>query len=364
MFEAPPIASLSSLSHRAATSTYSPKRGALDRDGLRISQITQQAKPVLTEPQLLVFAADHGAATAAAMAAPQAWQTQSTASMVGELISGHAALAHLVAQQGFALTVVDAGLADDLPDHARLVKRKIAHGSRNCCLAPALGEARATAALNAGMELANLLPGNVLALGSLGVGNTISAILLAARLTDIPIERLSANASPSVAAEVLTKANSRHAQSVSPWHALCAFGGYEIAMLSGAMLQAAAERRVVLASGFVAGVALLVAQRMAQHVTDYVLWAAQPHEANEQLIVSHLALHVLPLSSPSIATGSQALMAWPWLQMCAHMFAAVDGTPDEDRTSEQPAKVQDVVDNTSDADEEGPPSTYPTPLQA
>jgi nicotinate-nucleotide--dimethylbenzimidazole phosphoribosyltransferase len=397
MFDAPPIAALdSSAPHNPKAQDLAQSQSALHRDWLRLAQITEQPQPDLQQPQLLLFAADHGvAASAAAYVSATAEPNPSTTEQVLHILQGRCAAAQLLASQGFALTLVDAGLADDLPDIApqevpahwpasvQLVKRKIAHGSRNVCLAPAMSEERTLAALNAGMELAHLLPGNVLALGSLGVGDHISAALLAARLSDIPIERLSANASPSIHSDVLTKANLRHAFSVSPTHALCAFGGYDIAMLCGAMLQAAAERRVVLASGFVSGVAALLAQRMASHVTDYILWAAHPSDSNEQLLVNHLDLHVLPLSSPRFSPGSQALMAWPWLQLCAALGSnaasdnPADAQPVEEHMEEhlaEPDASSLAYDSTSTptpvntgsaalASEAHTPSTYPTPLQ-
>jgi nicotinate-nucleotide--dimethylbenzimidazole phosphoribosyltransferase len=47
-----------------------------------------------------------------------------------------------------------------------------------------------------------------------------------------------------------------------PLDALAALGGFEIAMMCGAMLEAAAQKRVVVVDGFISSSAVLVAHAM------------------------------------------------------------------------------------------------------
>jgi nicotinate-nucleotide--dimethylbenzimidazole phosphoribosyltransferase len=71
---------------------------------------------------------------------------------------------------------------------------------------------------------------------------------------------------------VLAQALARHAGATQPLDALAALGGFEIAMMAGAMLQAASERRVVLVDGFIAGAAALVARALAPAAQDYMVF--------------------------------------------------------------------------------------------
>ncbi len=371
MFEAPPIAKTRSMALRhqiEALLDESPSvlanaaqrgLGALNETAVNLSLITQSTNPKLTQAQLLVFAADHGVAAAALGEVGTQPAEPTSARQVGALLEGQTAVNVLARQQGFALTVVDAGLADDLDDHPLLLKRKIAHGSRNSCLAPAMSEQQAMAALNAGMEIANMLPGNVLALGSIGVGQHISCAMLVARLTQLPLERLgTSDVGAPINAELMARANLRHANALSPLHALCAFGGYELAMLCGAMLQAAAERRVVLTAGLGSGAAALVAKAFAPSVCDYLLWASLPVTPAEAFVVERLQVTSLPVKTPDLGPGSQAVMAWPWLGLIGEHLAqqaarASLGTVDAPSSDSQAARLVSVDDE---------PSTYPSAL--
>ena len=93
-------------------------------------------------------------------------------------------LAAFAKLQGLQLSVVDSGIAEPVPPHARLLARKIAHGTRNARAGPAMSQDQVGAAVRAGMEIARSLPGNVLACAGIGVGSYESAALVLARLND------------------------------------------------------------------------------------------------------------------------------------------------------------------------------------
>ena len=101
--------------------------GRLEGLALQLGLIQRSETLDLTQPQMLVFAADHGVAAEGVSAFPQAVTMQ----MVANMLAGGAAINVLARQHGFALRVVDAGVASDLADHPQLIKRKIAHGSHN-----------------------------------------------------------------------------------------------------------------------------------------------------------------------------------------------------------------------------------------
>src|SRR5438105_2625536 len=158
--------------------------GRLETLALRLGLILGSETPQLKNPQLVVFAADHGLAAHGVSAYPSdvTWQ------MVENFLAGGAAVSVLARQHGLALTVVDAGVRQDFAPRPGLLQRKIAPGTADALAGPAMSEAQCAAAITAGREVVQALPGNALLLGEMGIGNTSAAALLLARLTDQPIE--------------------------------------------------------------------------------------------------------------------------------------------------------------------------------
>jgi nicotinate-nucleotide--dimethylbenzimidazole phosphoribosyltransferase len=184
--------------------------------------------------------------------------------------------------------------------------------------------AQAVSAVQAGMDVVRHLPGNVLALGDVGVGNTSCAALLLSRLCGVPLADACGRDHPIAGGldsaqlqnklEKLFAAATRHRKAVKPLEALAALGGFEIAMMAGAMLQAASERRVVLVDGFVAGAAALVARGLCPAVADYLVFAHRAIDPGHRLMLIHLQVQPLMDLELRVGQGVGALMAWPMLQ--------------------------------------------------
>lgn len=272
-------------------------------------------------PQLLVFAADHGIAVEGVSAFPQDATVQRALALLG----GHSPVNALAGLYGFEVTLVDAGVASHIPlptdgePAVPLLQRKIGYGTRNMALAPAMSVAQARSAIEAGMDVVRHLPGNVVALSNIGVAGNASAAQLLSRLCGVPLadacgkEQAQDEARAQRKLERLFAAASRHRKANTPLDVLAAMGGFEIAMLCGAMLQAASERRVVLVDGFVAGSAALLARAFVPAVSDYLVFAHRAAEPGHRLLLIHLQAH--PLLDMELRSGQGAgpLLAWPLL---------------------------------------------------
>ena len=298
--------------------------GALEGLALQLGLIQRTQSPLLHSPQMVVFAADHGIAAEGVSAFPQAVTVQ----MVANRLAGGAAINVFARQHGFALQVVDAGVAADLPAHPRLQPRKVAMGSENICDGPAMTRSQAHEALTAGMQTVAALPGNVVALGEMGIANTSPAALLLARLTGASIEDATGRGTGLDDAQllhkqaVLQRALARHpaTQPLDVVGELAALGGFEIAMMTGAMLQAASERRVVLVDGFIAGAAALLAQALAPQVRDYLVFCHRSAETGHRLLLVHLEARPLLELDLRLGEGTGALLAWPLVQSAANFL--------------------------------------------
>ena len=293
--------------------------GQLEHLALQLGLIQRSEALAFEKPQMVVFAADHGVALEGVSAYPQAVTMQ----MVANMLAGGAAINVLARQHGFALQVVDAGVASDLPDHPQLIKRKIAHGTHNLATGPAMTAHQLNAALQAGADVLASRPGNLVAFGEMGIANTSAAALLLHRLAGVSIVDATGRGTgltdPQLLHKqaVLSKAAALHAAATAPLDALAALGGFEIAMMTGAMLQAASERRVILVDGFIAGSAALVACALAPAAKDYMVFCHRSAERGHHLLLAHLTARPLLDLDLRLGEGTGALLAWPMVQSAA-----------------------------------------------
>ena len=293
--------------------------GRLERLALQLGLIQRSETVFLRQPQMVVFAADHGVADEGVSAFPQAVTVQ----MVANMLTGGAAVNVFARQHGFNLQVVDAGVAAEIPPHPKLLQRKVAPGTRNLCTGPAMTLDLALSALHAGMQIVRDLPGNVVAFGEMGIGNTSAAALLLSRLAGVSLTDATGRGTGlndeqlAHKQHVLARALARNPAATAPLEALADVGGFEIAMMTGAMLQAAAERRVVLVDGFIASAAALVAQALVPQVMDYLVFCHRSAERGHDLLLAHLRVQPLLALDLRLGEGSGALLAWPLVQSAA-----------------------------------------------
>ena len=296
--------------------------GAIERLALRIGQILGSEAPQLEQPQMLVCAADHGLAARGVSAFPSdvTWQ------MVENFLAGGAAVSVLARQHGLALTVVDCGVARDftqrdaVPGQPQLLLRKVAAGTQDSSIGPAMSAGQCAQALDNGRKVVRGLPGNALLLGEMGIGNTSVASLLLARLCDVSLEDCTGAGTGLDAAgvarkrAVLAQALAANADAVEPLDALAALGGFEVATLVGAVLQAALERRVIVVDGFITSAAVLVAARLQPHVLQRCVFAHGSAEPGHALMLAQLQAQPLLNLGLRLGEGSGAALAWPLLQ--------------------------------------------------
>lgn len=297
--------------------------GRLEALAVRIGNILGTDAPQLRDPQMLVCAADHGLAAHGVSAYPSdvTWQ------MVENFLAGGAAVSVLARQHGIALTVADCGVARALAPRPGLVDCRIAPGTADALAGPAMTPAQCAAALAHGRALVRALPGNVVLLGEMGIGNTSAASLLLARLASVPLaDCVGAGTGLDAAGvahkrAVLEQVLARHAAATTALAALAALGGFEIAVLAGAILQAAAERRVVVLDGFITGAAALVVQGLAPAALGCCIAAHGSAEPGHVHLLRRLQLTPLLDLGLRLGEGSGAALAWPLLESACRLLA-------------------------------------------
>ena len=295
--------------------------GRLETLAVQLGLIQGTTTPHIEQPQIRVFAADHGLTKHGTSAYPSAV----TAQMVYNFLQGGAAINVLARQHHMELKVVDAGVNADFAnspfkDHAQLLDYKVRHGSRDALSEPAMTAEECLAALENGMDVVKNMAGNLLIVGEMGIGNTSAASLLLAKLGDIPINACIGrgtglgDAGLKHKASILTQVLARHSEAQTPFDILAALGGLEIAMMAGALMQAASERRILLIDGFIASSALLVAERLAPGVAQYAVFAHHSVEPGHTHLLKLLNAEPLLNMGMRLGEGSGAALAYPLLQ--------------------------------------------------
>jgi len=299
--------------------------GELEPLAVRVGLIQNTLKPRFREPQLVLFASDHGLAVEGLPTAPG----QGTAERTWQALTGQLPVAVFARIQGMALSVVDAGVAERLAPHEHLLMRKIAHGTRNARVGAAMSIEQAQAAIRAGMEIGESLPGNLLACAGVAVGGHESAALVLSRLAGVPVREL-LQSQPDMDTErlnhllVITQAaQARHRDVNDPVEVLAAFGGFEIAMMVGVMLVAASRRHLIMVDGLPACAALMVAARIAAPVTDYCVFCrSHGHHGLDYALNMFHTTALLELGMES-TDGTGATLAWPLVRAAAALLSEV-----------------------------------------
>jgi nicotinate-nucleotide--dimethylbenzimidazole phosphoribosyltransferase len=313
---------------RARLDTLTKPLGALGRlEDLAARVCAAQATldPKVLAPIAIVFAGDHGIADRGVSAYPKAV----TAQMVANFLAGGAAISVLARSEGLALWIVDAGVAGECGRHAQLIDAKMAAGTRDFSSEPAMTPAELREALKRGrvaFERARSATTNTLILGEMGIGNTASAALLMHGLTGLPLAACVGrgtgldDAGLERKRAVLAGALVRRAPPAEPLELLAEFGGYEIVMLTGAMLAAAARRTLLLVDGFTVTVAAAFAARLAPAVLDYCIFSHRSAEQAHGALLEHLGARPLLDLGMRLGEGSGAALALPLVRAALDLY--------------------------------------------
>ncbi len=303
--------------------------GRLEPLALQIGLVQQTLTPELRQPHIVVFAGDHGAARAGVSAYPQdvTWQ------MIENFLAGGAAINVFSRQIGLGLTVVDAGVNHDFGKRSGLIDAKIAPGTANYLEQAAMSTEQRDAALQRGREIAHALADNgcnCVGFGEMGIGNTASASLLTSCLigadhgadlytvtgrgTGLDDDGLAHKRA------LLKEALHRGGWPTDPLAALAEYGGFEIAMMVGAMLGAAERRMLILIDGFIVTSALLVAHAINPTVLPYCVFAHRSQEPGHHVQMNFLGAEPLMGLDLRLGEGTGAALAFPLVQAAANFL--------------------------------------------
>ena len=289
--------------------------GVLESIALQVALIQQTVTPSLTKPHLLLFAGDHGIVDEGVSPYPQVVTQQ----MVRNFVEGGAAINVFCRQHNIAIDVVDAGVNGDLTD-LPVIHAKVRGGTRNFLIEPAMTHAECEQSLARGAALVRSrfeAGSNVIGFGEMGIGNTSSATMLFSTLSGLPLPVCTGrgtgldDAGLQRKIMVLQSAQLKHGSMSDPFQILATFGGYEIAMMCGAMLAAAEQGMLILVDGFIASSAAAIACSLEPAAKDYCLFSHLSGESGHKVLLDYLGVSPVVSLGLRLGEGSGVAVTYP-----------------------------------------------------
>lgn len=303
--------------------------GQLEKIAIQIACIQKSEKPEIQAPHVVVFAADHGiAATNKVNPYPQAI----TALMVYNFIQGGAAIHTICKKNHIQLEIVDAGVAATFPDSLPIHHEKMGMGTNNYEETLAMGLDEAHEAMNRGRNITKKIINrgcNTLALGEMGIGNSSSAALIMSAITGMSIRQCTGRGTGSSDEQLELKmqtleAVARKHQSVfdqpNPMDVLAAVGGFEIAMMTGAYLEAYEQGITIVVDGFIATSALLLAHTIQPSILSHCIFAHTSGEQGHEKMLQYLQVEPILNLGMRLGEGTGAAVAIPLIQSALGIF--------------------------------------------
>ncbi len=305
--------------------------GRIEALAVHIGLVTKSLKPNLGKAALLVFAGDHGIVAEGVTAYPSEVSTL-IAQMVLDGKAGASIAAHAAGAEVF---LIDAGLKTPPAPHKALIAKSVCRSTANSRHEPAMTDDECVDAIRAGQQVANRLKAGgfgVVALGEIGIGNTSAASLVAHCVSELPLERLvgpGAGAPPGGLAhkrKVLAEAHAR-APVRGGMEAMREFGGFEMAMMMGAMFGAANARQIVIVDGFIATAAACAAVAIEPNIRDYLLFGHLSPEAGHVALLEWLDAKPLLDLGMRLGEGTGAALAIPLVRMAEGLLTSMADLP-------------------------------------
>jgi nicotinate-nucleotide--dimethylbenzimidazole phosphoribosyltransferase len=289
--------------------------GRMEALSIQLAGIRGDSLPRVDRKAVVVVAADHGVTAEGVSAYP----AEVTAQMVLNFLRGGAAINVLARQAGARVTVVDVGVAAELPEHPDLVQRKIAAGTANMTRGPAMTREQALQAVEIGLEIAGQEAArglDLIATGEMGIGNTTPASAITALYTGLPVVAVTGRGTGvddqgldrKVAA--IERALAFHALDPSdPMAALAAIGGFELGAIAGICLGAAGQRIPVIVDGFISAAGALLAVALCPAVKPYLIASHLSVERGHTALWEAMGLQPLLDLDLRLGEGTGAVLA-------------------------------------------------------
>jgi nicotinate-nucleotide--dimethylbenzimidazole phosphoribosyltransferase len=314
--------------------------GRLEELSIQLAGIQGKPRPQIRHKAIITMASDHGVVAEGISLYPQ----EVTAQMVGNFLRGQAGINVIARHVGARVIVVDMGVTTELEPDAQLLSRKVALGTQNMSLGPAMTSEQAVKAIETGIEIVatEVAKGlDIVATGDMGIGNTTVSSAICAVITGKPVAEVTGKGTGigdkqlRHKIEVIDKVLAlNRPDPKQPLDVLAKVGGFEIGGLAGVMLAAAAHRIPVIVDGFISGAAALIATALQPRLKEFLIAAHVSAEAGHKLLLSHLGLKPLLDLDMRLGEGTGAALGIFLAEIAARILSEMS-TFAEARVSER-----------------------------
>lgn len=299
--------------------------GDLERVAVTIAEITGEKFPDIFPPGVIVFAADHGVAEEGVSAYPQ----EVTAQMALNILQNGAGINVFTNAINGLIRLVDVGIKSDLQAEGMIVD-KIAYGTKNFAKEEAMSREEAIRSIEVGMKAAKEIiesGAKLLIVGELGIANTTASSAVVAAITKRDVASLVGQGTGVVnealahKIAVVEQALQLHKPDQEDGlDILQKVGGFEIGAMAGAMLYAASRKVPILLDGFICTASALIASKLSQHVSEYMIGGHQSVEPGHTAALATLGKKPLIALELRLGEGTGAAIAYPIVQSAVKMI--------------------------------------------
>lgn len=297
--------------------------GLLEDMVCQMTALGGNPQPDISRRAVLVLCADNG------VVAQGVSQTgsQVTAAVARQLVLGRTSVCRMAQTVSCQVIPVDMGMETAVPG---TVDRRVAAGTADFTLGPAMTRAQAEKAIEMGVDLVREARDRgygLLCAGEMGIGNTTTAAALTAVLLGRgPAEVTGRGAGLSQEGlgrkvEAITEGIRRNRPDPGdPVDVLSKVGGLDLAGLCGVYLGGALYRVPVLMDGFPSAAAALCALRLCPQAAGAVLCSHVSAEPGSRLLLEAMGKKPLLTAGLRLGEGTGAVAAIPLLDMALAVY--------------------------------------------
>lgn len=300
--------------------------GLLEDAVIQIAGITGNARYTLGKRAVLMLCADNGVV--------QRGVTQTGSEVTATLAKGAAEGSLTINKMAKVartdVMAVDMGVCEAL-GLPGLLNRRIAPGTADISIGPAMTPEQAERAIQTGIELVVQMKAEgykILCTGEAGIGNTTTSSAMASVLLGCGVEDvtgrgagLSSEGLKRKVATIQKAIEVNRPDANDPMDVLAKLGGFDIAGLCGVFIGGAICRVPVLVDGFISSVAALCAARLRPEAKHAMLASHLSAEPAGAMVLEALGLRPLICAGMRVGEGTGAVAALPLLDMAYAVYS-------------------------------------------
>lgn len=293
--------------------------GTLETLAFQMATVFETLNPKILNPNIVVFAADHGIANHGVSDYPQ----DVTRQMVTNFLEGGAAINVFCKQNDIELSIVDSGVNYDFPTNAKLINAKIAKGTQSFLHASAMSETELNLCFEKGKSIVENIAqsgSNCIGFGEMGIGNTSTASVLMSLLTGFSIEECVGKGTGINDQKLLNKQNilkkaiGNYSGQAELKQQIAYFGGFEIMQMASGMLTAYENKMLILVDGFICSVAYLIAYKINPDIKRNAVFCHCSAEKAHQKLLDYLGAKPILNLDLRLGEGTGCAIAFPILK--------------------------------------------------